>query len=675
MNNIKKYTTFLLLTNKIEINKIKKYTTFLFIPNEIKINKIKKYLSFLFLLIYLLFFLSLEKCFDGWDQCCIKTEWIKLKLREALLSIIITLILFELMIFNILSKYNLIHFAIVFFIFYIFSHGKNFNDHGFYNILGYFLILIILLILLLPFNFLFKITKNKKIILIYLLTIFIICDITFITYIRKYMDCNDWKMGLNNTSLENSIKKYGCQIIAPKICPFKIGKKITDLTKIKNIKCENLIKRSKEKILQLSKSPYIDKPTKRIGYPLTNKDPICFLDYNDEISNFIQEYFLNNLIDMDKINLYNYSSKNIPEIEIDYSNNSEGIMKINLIFNESLSKERKRKEKFSKPYSENIIVLYIDSVSRANSLRQLKKTLNFFEKFMSFRGNFHKNHPSEKFHSFQFFKYHSFKYYTNGNFPILYYGNQRDKKMNSLITKYLKENGFITCYANDYCFKDNIRTFHNLSFSEAYDHQFIICDPNADHYNQNFIRCLYGKTNAEHLYEYGKQFWRKYKNNRKFLNIIINDGHEGTLEVVRYADNTIYHFLNNLFEDNLLKDTSVFFLSDHGVGMPSIYYFTKFYHIEEQLPMFYLLINDRKNIGYNKQYLNINKNQQTFITAYDIYSTLIHIIYGDKYYILKKNVNNNNFNLSIFGESLFGCIDSKSRNPKLYENMVDFVCK
>ena len=62
--------------------------------------------------------------------------------------------------------------------------------------------------------------------------------------------------------------------------------------------------------------------------------------------------------------------------------------------------------------------------------------------------------------------------------------------------------------------------------------------------NINTIRCLYGKQTIEHLYEYGEQFWKKYKENRKFLSILSNDGHEGTLEVLKYADNVIFNFLN-----------------------------------------------------------------------------------------------------------------------------------
>ena len=75
-------------------------------------------------------------------------------------------------------------------------------------------------------------------------------------------------------------------------------------------------------------------------------------------------------------------------------------MQINLNYHKNLSEERKKLEINSKPFSENIIILYFDSVSRANSIRELKKTLNFFEKFMKYK----KSDLNKGFHSFQFLK-------------------------------------------------------------------------------------------------------------------------------------------------------------------------------------------------------------------------------------------------------------------------------
>ena len=426
--------------------------------------------------------------------------------------------------------------------------------------------------------------------------------------------------------------------------------------------------------MKLSKSPYINKSTLRIGYPLTNKDSICFLDNKDDI--VIKEYVLKNLIDMDNIEKIsnNFFISNIPEIIIDFSKNPYGEMVINLNYNNTLSEERKKKEKFSNPYSKNIMVLYIDSVSRANSMRELKNTLKFFEKFMLYKGGFHYLFPSETYHSFQFFKYHSFLYHTRANFPRLFYGSHREAKKIILITKYLKENGYVTSYSGDTCQRDNTRTLHNLTVEETYDHQMLLCDPNKPHFNMNHIKCLYGKINTEFLYEYSNQFWHKYKNNRKFLVIVTNDGHEGTLESLKYIDNIIFNFLNNIFNENLLKDSSVILLSDHGVGVPSFYYFYNFYKYEEQLPMLYLIINDRKNISYNHQYKNLYENQQSFITAFDIYNTLGHLIYGDNYFLIKNKTEYHDTPKSEKGKSLFYKIEQKYRTPLMFNNMTSFVC-
>ena len=385
----------------------------------------------------------------------------------------------------------------------------------------------------------------------------------------------------------------------------------------------------------------------------------------------LKKYTFNNLLDMDKPLPLGFKK---PEIIVDFSKDPYGELLINLNYDEELSKERKKLENNTIPYSDNIIVLYIDSISRGNTLRKLKKTIKFFEQFISYKGGHNKKYPNENFHSFQFFKYHSFIGYTPTNYPILFYGNKATAKDFIRISKYIKENGYITSYAQDFCHKDNINTFHDLTQDELYDHQFLVCDPNLISYNSIYKRCLYGYVNSHHVYEYTNQFWRKYQNNRKFSLIIINDGHEGTLEAVKYSDDIIFNFLNSLYDDNLLKDTSVFFLSDHGCLMASVYYLNDFYQIESRLPMFFMIVNDRKNVDYNQQYFNIHENQQTFITGYDIYNTISNIIYGDHYINIKNKEDSHDTPKSPLGKSLFDQINQRERSPKNYENMDTNVC-
>ena len=202
-----------------------------------------------------------------------------------------------------------------------------------------------------------------------------------------------------------------------------------------------------------------------------------------------------------------------------------------------------------------------------------------------------------------------------------------------------------------------------------------LCDPNKDFFGITVQKCLYGKKQVEYLIEYAIQFWNAYIQNRKFLSIVSNEAHEQTLEVLKYMDDSIYNFFNYLYNNNLLKDTTILFLSDHGVVIPSIYYLFNFYRLESNLPMLFILINDHKNKTFEEQYKYIHENQQSFITAYDIYNTMSHIIFGNKYITLKNKTWNNDSPKSPYGESLFLKMDQKERKSKNFnKNMSQNIC-
>jgi len=443
-----------------------------------------------------------------------------------------------------------------------------------------------------------------------------------------------------------------------------------DMSKNKKIDCKNRKKNSLDVLLKFSKSSNINNKTKRIGFPLTNKEPFCC---KNEKENFYRKILKYNLLDMEnKEIIKNIPKEYLPEIEVDFSKNIYGEMIINLNYNPILSQERKKLEINTIPYSNNILLLYIDSVSRANSIRQLKKTMKFIAQFMPYKQKLNKFYIGN-FHSFQFFKYHSFRGYTCINYPIIFYNKNPKKGNKERITKYFKKNRFITGLANDICYRDGTTTFHRMKNDEVYDYQMLICDPNKLSSLEMIKRCLYGKNLIEHLFEYATQFWIKYKNNRKFFFVLSHEGHEGTLERLKYIDEFIFNFLNNLYNESLLKDSSILLISDHGVGMPSIYSINDFYKIEYSLPMLYMIINDRENKTYEEQYKFIHKNQQTLITGYDIYYTLLHLIYGDKFYLFNKNYIKNSTN-SKLGISLFIEINQKLRTTKLYNMKNKIVC-
>ena len=640
-------------------------------------EKIRKFIKQILILImfglsYWFYYISLEPCLDGLGRCSSYIDWMKKKIIEEIISCILLTIMIQLIILKVVSKMHLIHTIIAFVFFHSYNHGMDFEDHGYFNFFFYFIIVGIFNLLMLPldiFIYCLKKDNNKKLVLIYL-GLFLLFGFIIYNYLFNYKsNCSEWPKGLNDTFLENNSSKYGCQIKFPKTCAYKVFDFIQDYSKIRGYDCKTLNDiKIKEKLFKFSTSPFITKETTRVGFPLTNKDPSCFKD--SEKTKPVVDYVLKNLVDMDnKEILDKYFKDKMPEISVDFSDKNKGKLKIDVHFNKTLSEERKLLESNSEPYSKNVLLLYIDSVSRANSLRKLKKTMKFFEKFMPYKGGFNEKYPSEIFHSFQFFKYHSFFGYTSFNYPILFYGQKRlENNPKHPISYYFKQNGFITCNVIDFCEYENARTYHNFTQDEVFDHQYLSCDLNDEELSSNFIRCLYGKQNMEHFLEYIEQFWRKYKDNRKYVSLFTNHGHEGTLNVIKYQDDIIANFFNRLFDDNLLKDTSIIFLSDHGAGMPSIYYIYDFYNIEIFLPSLYIFVNDRKNISYETQYKYIHENQQNLITGFDIYNTLGNILYGDKYdNIPNKTLEIDSFKSS-FGISLFNRINAKDRFPKKYDN-------
>ena len=125
-------------------------------------------------------------------------------------------------------------------------------------------------------------------------------------------------------------------------------------------------------------------------------------------------------------------------------------------------------------------------------------------------------------------------------------------------------------------------------------------------------------------------------------------------------DEYLYNFLNELYEQKLLNDTSIFILSDHGNS-----YFNYIYYyilrsddslIERAYGTLFIILPSNKNKTINEDYYNnLYKNQQALISPFDIHDTLIHIIFGD-------NTLFNQDLYSLYGNSLLTDFDIKIRN-------------
>ena len=116
----------------------------------------------------------------------------------------------------------------------------------------------------------------------------------------------------------------------------------------------------------------------------------------------------------------------------------------------------------------------------------------------------------------------------------------------------------------------------------------------------------------------------------------------------------------------------MFIVSDHGNHMlgPWAIIRPQDYLIETTLATLFFIIPNNEKLYKNGIFDNICKNQQVFITPYDIHDTMIHLAYGaDKPAPLA---------YSKRGSSLLVDIDPMERyceNPKLNLNIAKGDCK
>lgn len=204
----------------------------------------------------------------------------------------------------------------------------------------------------------------------------------------------------------------------------------------------------------------------------------------------------------------------------------------------------------------------------------------------------------------------------------------------------------------------------------------MFCDPNFEDKEDKWSimkgkcsmlrKCFYGKDSFDYNFDYILQFLEIYKNERKFFRISFGDGHEATTEVIKYIDNSLYSFLQKIFDNYFDEKTSIIIFSDHGAQIPGpydiLFYEEKMF--EKFLGLLIIILPNNNNYTL----YNFFHNQQQLITLYDIHDTLLDMINMNLYNYdrLKKNLQK--------GQSLFLKIDGSKRNCQIYKEEMKEYC-
>ena len=560
-----------------------------------------------------------------------------------------------------LNKINyLIFFSTYFYIFYK-TQGTDFANHGTYNCISF---IIFLPVTMCVFFLIYKLGsycyngERKK-------WFFIIVALIFSAiFLYHRTRCNHFYDGLGGEKINNDPNSDGCEFVLPPTCGLDLFSGLFNVN-ILRPRCEGVNDKKEVfmKYLDKSKNKY-----DKFYLPRTEH-------WNPKISyrnlaNRVEQY----IYDEDyckKRRLYDR------EVSISFKD-GRGTVDIKLIKNKTLIKERRKIAKNTDVKYNNIYILYLDAVSRNHFRRKLKKSSKVIEKML------YKNKKKEElyknFNAFQFFKYYNFEGHTRGNNMPFIYGNSQFASTGISMTKFLKEKGYITCATQNSCNKElfdwSNSYFKDFEFSD-WDHEMfaLFCDPNyEDKKNKWSIvngkcaairRCFYGRDSFDYSFDYVAQFLEAYKDERKFFKFMAGDGHEITLEVIKYIDNSLSKFLNMLLTNYTDDKTAIIIMSDHGAQMPGPY--DAMFHIErwmeKYLGVFFLILPEKRN---NVNYDNIYYNQQKFVTTYDIHDTLLDMINVNK--MKYKKMDNKK------GQSIFSKIDGTKRNCGRYKNEIKNYC-
>ena len=521
--------------------------------------------------------------------------------------------------------------------------------------------------------------KNFKLYLIVFSLIGIQVIFLFLLQLKKakILSCENWDKGINGTLINNNDKNT-CKFQKPTgYCYMDFLKGYFDLTPNDNRNCSlrDSVKEKKYflKNLENNNQKINLFSTKIFAFPHTNLDAKYFLKNQKSIRNF------GLLVNDDIYDFEDSSYKNKqpkPEAILDFSENNiyggkYGELKINVNFNKTLSEERKKLENNNSIFN-NIFMLYVDATSRAHFQRTFPKLSKFIQNFMAYE-------PEKKINAYQVMKYHNFAPQTHFNTLPMFYGNSFYSNKGTHNVKYLKQNGFITGHEVDMCNKEQYDIFHGDSNNndkieyEDWDHENIayLCDGNYYEIEDPYPgdrgafsekeRCLYGHTVNYYMINYAKQFWEKYSNNKKYFRMAFNYGHEKTGAVNSYLDEPLYDFFFELYDKGYFDNTALFIGSDQGNqnnGIFDIINYSEF-ELEKKMGTFFLILS--KNIKKYEE--NLFKNQQIMVTPYDIYNTMIHIVYGDDNNDIK-----NKFSADNKGKSVLFEINGNERNCQKYDD-------
>ena len=273
--------------------------------------------------------------------------------------------------------------------------------------------------------------------------------VAYIYYTRIKFSASNWEYGIGGKHLNNNGTR--CTIPIPNFSNFNARDGIYDYNKHTPL-CTDID--YKFNFSNLPENLKGKNNLKLLGYPRIEDYTIEQRMDNELLSSTVRS----NVIDMDDPNIPNKIKDNI-EFTIDVSSSKKHELKMTLKKNETRAREQKElRENIMKRQSSdikridvNVLIIYIDNLSRVNFKNKFPKTVNWLSQFVE--------NDDASHELFQFFRYHSVYFNTRFNNNGLYYGQAgKIKDSTANLFDSFSRNGYITGLFKDGC-ETHVNTF------------------------------------------------------------------------------------------------------------------------------------------------------------------------------------------------------------------------
>lgn len=195
-----------------------------------------------------------------------------------------------------------------------------------------------------------------------------------------------------------------------------------------------------------------------------------------------------------------------------------------------------------------------------------------------------------------------------------------------LIWTNFQKSGYVTAYAEDFDIDSTFKFFTRGFKYPPTDYDFIPMFMKASIGNREFGKCLGYKYGPELLYEYVVDFAKRFKDTPYFGFFWANDFSHHYLSEPLSMDSKVNGYFKELLADDILDNTIVFLMSDHGIRFGKSRQLPFIGRHEDFLPLMYIrlpewLKKERKDIV-----AALKANRNVLTSHFDLFMTLKDIL-------------------------------------------------